>query len=69
MARGWADQGKARNGPGRVAECVAHGTQEELIAEVFPDMPVTRALGEHDTSSSVDKARRVLGYHPQHSWR
>ena len=26
-------------------------------------------LGEHDTLLSVDKARRVLGFDPRHSWR
>ena len=41
----------------------------ELVAEVFPDVPVTRDLGEHDTLLSIDKARRVLGFDPQHSWR
>jgi UDP-glucose 4-epimerase len=41
----------------------------ELVAEVFPGVPVTRDLGEHDTLLSVDKACRVLGYSPQHSWR
>jgi hypothetical protein len=30
---------------------------------------VTRELGEHDTLLSIDKARRVLGFRPQHSWR
>jgi len=30
---------------------------------------VVRELGEHDTLLSIDKARRVLGYDPQHSWR
>ena len=41
----------------------------ELAAEVFPDVPVTRSLGEHETLLSIDKARRVLGYAPAHSWR
>jgi len=26
-------------------------------------------LGEHDTLLSIDKARRVLGFDPRHSWR
>lgn len=32
-------------------------------------MPVTKELGEHETMLSIDKARRVLGYEPQFSWR
>ena len=41
----------------------------ELIAEVFPGVPVTGEIGEHDTLLSIAKARRVLGYEPRHSWR
>jgi UDP-glucose 4-epimerase len=41
----------------------------ELVAETFPGVTVVRELGEHDTLLSIDKARRVLGYDPQHSWR
>ena len=41
----------------------------ELLAECFPDVEVRGDLGAHDTLLSIDKARRVLGYEPQHSWR
>jgi UDP-glucose 4-epimerase len=41
----------------------------ELVAEVFPDVPLTREVGDHETLLSIDKARRLLGYDPQHSWR
>lgn len=41
----------------------------ELVAEVFPGVPVRGELGLHDTMLSIDKARRMLGYAPQHSWR
>lgn len=41
----------------------------ELIAEVFPGVPVTRDVGPNETLLSIDRARRVLGYDPQHSWR
>jgi nucleoside-diphosphate-sugar epimerase len=41
----------------------------ELLAEVFPDVEVRGEVGDHDTLLSIDKARRVLGYEPQHSWR
>jgi nucleoside-diphosphate-sugar epimerase len=26
-------------------------------------------LGEHQTLLSIEKARRLLGYEPEHSWR
>lgn len=51
------------------ADTVMSRPNAELVAEVFPDVPVTRDLGEHDTMLSIDKARRLLGYEPQHSWR
>ncbi|MBD3940465.1 NAD(P)-dependent oxidoreductase [Microbacterium sp. NEAU-LLC] len=50
------------------ADTVMSRPNAELVAEVFPGVE-TRELGEHDTLLSIDKARRLLGYHPQHSWR
>lgn len=41
----------------------------ELLAACFPDVPVRRPIGEHETLLGIDKARRLLGYAPQHSWR
>jgi UDP-glucose 4-epimerase len=41
----------------------------ELLAAVFPDVPVRGDIGENTTLLSIDKARRMLGYEPQHSWR
>jgi nucleoside-diphosphate-sugar epimerase len=51
------------------ADTVMSRSNAELVAEVFPDVPVTRDLGEHDTLLSIEKARRVLGYDPRYSWR
>src|SRR5439155_1359321 len=51
------------------ADTVTSGSSAELAAEVYPGVPVTRELGEHETMLSIDKARRVLGYEPEHSWR
>ena len=51
------------------ADTVMSRSNTDLVAEVFPGVPVTRELGEHATLLSIDKARRVLGYSPQHSWR
>ncbi len=41
----------------------------ELVAEVFPDVEVRGKLGVNDSLFSTAKARRLLGYDPQHSWR
>ena len=38
-------------------------------AEVFPDVPLARRVGPNETLLSIDKARRMLGYEPRHSWR
>jgi len=42
---------------------------DELLKAVYPDVPLRRAVGPHETLLSIDKARRVLGYAPVHSWR
>jgi nucleoside-diphosphate-sugar epimerase len=41
----------------------------ELLAEVFPNVPLKKQLGPNETLLSIEKARRLLGYEPQHSWR
>ncbi|MGB3373599.1 MAG: NAD(P)-dependent oxidoreductase [Microbacterium sp.] len=51
------------------ADTVMSRPNAELIAEVFPDVPVTREVSEHETLLSIDHAREVLGFAPQHSWR
>jgi nucleoside-diphosphate-sugar epimerase len=51
------------------ADTVMGRPNRELLAEVFPDVPVRGEIGEHNTLLSIDKARRVLGYQPSHSWR
>jgi hypothetical protein len=40
-----------------------------LAAGVFPNVKVVKDLGEHETMLSIDKAKRLLGYAPEHSWR
>lgn len=50
------------------ADTVMSRPNSELVAEVFPGVE-TREFGEHDTLLSIDKARRLLGYDPRHSWR
>ncbi|MEO5920769.1 MAG: NAD(P)-dependent oxidoreductase [Pseudolysinimonas sp.] len=51
------------------ADTVMSRPNAELVAEVFPGVPVTRELGEHETMLSIDKARRLLGFEPKYSWR
>ncbi len=41
----------------------------DLVAQVFPDVEVRRRVEGTQTLLSIEKARRVLGYEPRHSWR
>ena len=51
------------------ADTVMSRSSASLAAEVFPGVNITKDLGEHETLLSIDKARRLLGYEPAHSWR
>ncbi|MEO5852549.1 MAG: NAD(P)-dependent oxidoreductase [Nocardioides sp.] len=51
------------------ADTVMSRSSASLAAEVYPGVEIRRDLGEHETLLCIDKARRVLGYEPQHSWR
>jgi nucleoside-diphosphate-sugar epimerase len=51
------------------ADTVMSRPTAELAAEVFPGSPVRKDLARNETLLSIDKARRVLGYEPEHSWR
>ncbi|MGC4838212.1 NAD-dependent epimerase/dehydratase family protein [Micromonospora vinacea] len=51
------------------ADTVMTRSSASLMAEVYPGVEIRKELGEHETLLSIDKARRVLGYEPQHSWR
>ncbi|MEU5725820.1 NAD(P)-dependent oxidoreductase [Micromonospora sp. NPDC047738] len=51
------------------ADTVMSRSSVSLMAEVYPGVEVRKELGEHETLLGIDKARRVLGYEPQHSWR
>jgi hypothetical protein len=51
------------------ADTVMSRHTAELAAEVFPGIPVRKELGDNETLLSIEKARRVLGYDPVHSWR
>jgi nucleoside-diphosphate-sugar epimerase len=41
----------------------------ELMAEVYPGVPLRRAVEGRETLLAIDRARAVLGYRPQHRWR
>jgi nucleoside-diphosphate-sugar epimerase len=51
------------------ADTVMTRPNGQLLAEVFPDVPVTQDFGPNETLLAIGKARRLLGYEPRHSWR
>ena len=51
------------------ADTVMRRSSRELMAECFPQVPITRELGEFETLMINDKAQRLIGYTPRHSWR
>jgi nucleoside-diphosphate-sugar epimerase len=51
------------------ADTVMRRPSRELMAEVFPGVPVDGDLDGHGTLLGIDKARRVLGYAPEFTWR
>jgi nucleoside-diphosphate-sugar epimerase len=51
------------------ADTVMTRLSRELMAEVFPATPYEPTEGDYDALVSSAKAKRLLGYEPQHSWR
>lgn len=51
------------------ADTVMSRPNAELVAEVFPDVEIRGDLGTNESLFSTEKARRLLGYEPKHSWR
>ncbi|WP_294569187.1 NAD(P)-dependent oxidoreductase [uncultured Arthrobacter sp.] len=51
------------------ADTVMTRSSAELAAEVFPAVEFRRDVDGNGTLLSIDKARRVLGFEPRHSWR
>jgi nucleoside-diphosphate-sugar epimerase len=50
------------------ADTVMTRPSADLMAEVFPSVPLRRAVEGRETLLSIDRARRLLGYEPAHRW-
>jgi nucleoside-diphosphate-sugar epimerase len=50
-------------------DTVMNRPSSELMAEVYPSVPLRPLEGDFATLLSIDKARRLLGYEPEWSWR
>src|SRR5690349_23681998 len=44
-------------------------TSQEVLDRFYDGVEVRREMEPDETFYSIDKARRLLGYEPQHSWR
>jgi nucleoside-diphosphate-sugar epimerase len=44
-------------------------TSDQVIARFYQGVPKTRQMGENETFYANDKAKRMLGFAPKHSWR
>ena len=51
------------------ADTVMRRPSRDLMAEVFPGVPLKDDLAEHGTLLGIGKARRLLGYDPEFTWR
>ena len=51
------------------ADTVMNRPSRDLLAEVFPDVPLTREIAEFGSLLATDRAKQVIGYEPGHSWR
>ena len=51
------------------ADTVMSRPNAELMAEVFPGVPLKDNLGDNETLLSIARARRLLGYEPKYGWR
>jgi nucleoside-diphosphate-sugar epimerase len=51
------------------ADTVMTRPSADLMAEVYPDVPLTRPVAGRETLLSIERARVVLGYAPEHRWQ
>jgi nucleoside-diphosphate-sugar epimerase len=51
------------------ADTVMSRSNASLMAEVFPGVEIRPTMSATGTLLSIDKAKRMLSYDPQHSWR
>ena len=67
-----ADPGTVAGSPAFIiaaADTVMNRPSAELLGQVFPAVTLTRDVGEFGTLLAIDRAREVLGFQPEHSWR
>ena len=48
--------------------CMNKGNKE-LLETVFPNIKIKGDIEEHKTLLNIDKAKKILGFKPEYSWR
>jgi nucleoside-diphosphate-sugar epimerase len=51
------------------ADTVMSRDSADLMAEVFPDVPLRREVRGRETLLAIDHARDMIGYRPAHAWQ
>jgi nucleoside-diphosphate-sugar epimerase len=51
------------------ADTVMNRPSRDVLAEVFPGVPLAREVGEFGTLLAIGRARQLIGYEPRYSWR
>ena len=50
-------------------DTVMKKTNKELLGTVFPNIKIKGAIEDHQTLLSNSKAKKILGFQPEYSWR
>ena len=51
------------------ADTVMVRDSADLMAEVFPDVPLRREVRGRESLLAIDRARELIGYRPAHAWQ
>jgi nucleoside-diphosphate-sugar epimerase len=50
------------------ADTVMKRSSQELMADIFPEVPLKRHVEGRETLLAIDRARDLIGYSPNHGW-
>ena len=50
-------------------DTIMNCTNQEIVDEIFPGTQIKAGTGPYDTLISIQKAKDLLGFDPQYSWR
>lgn len=51
------------------ADTIMNEPSESLLRRFFPSLTIKRPIKDYETCMSIDKAREILGYTPEYTWR